>query len=120
MIFDLISQAKQAISNKNPSIEALDQAESALSTFLEALATKRITETVEIDDLEEANRLLREISRERSRRFANPQGFASAPASPQPTSFNPVERNTPTQGLPSKSASAPSIPMPKPADQQPS
>ena len=120
MIFDLISQAKQAISNKNPSIEALDQAESALSTFLEALATKRITETVEIDDLEEANRLLREIRRERSRRFANPQGFGSMPTSPQPTSFNPVERITPTKDLPSESASAPSIPMPKPADQQPS
>jgi tetratricopeptide (TPR) repeat protein len=114
MISDLISQAKQAISNKNPSIEALDQAESALSTYLEALATKRIAELVEIDDLEEANRLLREIRRERSRRLANPQGFGSSPASPQPPSSAPAKRNAPSQGLPSASMPGPSIPMPMP------
>ncbi|HSN94227.1 MAG TPA: hypothetical protein VLR89_04090 [Anaerolineaceae bacterium] len=114
MISDLISQAKQAISNKNPSIEALDQAESALSTFLEALATKRIAEVVEIDDLEEANRLLREVRRERSRRLANPQGYTSAPAAPQASSFNPVERSAPSQDVPSGPTPTSSIPMPMP------
>ncbi len=112
MISDLISQAKQAISNKNPSIEALDQAESALSTFLEALATKRIAESVEIDDLEEANRLLREIRRERSRRLANP--IASSTGTPLPPTSAPIKRTMSTQSSP-ESASAASIPMPMPA-----
>ena len=115
MISDLISQAKQAISNKNPSIEALDQAESALSTFLEALAAKRIAENVEIDDLEEANRLLREIRRERSRRLASPQGFSS-PATPAQAPYSaPAERANPAQGLPAGSTPVMPIPMPMPA-----
>ena len=112
MIFDLISQAKQAISNKNPSIEALDQAESALSTFLEALATKRIAETVEIDDLEEANRLLREIRRERSRRLANP--VAGSAASQLPPASAPIKRSMSTKPSPSGSEPTSSIPMPMP------
>ncbi|MEA4812776.1 MAG: hypothetical protein VB108_09430 [Anaerolineaceae bacterium] len=115
MISDLISQAKAAISNKNPNIEGLDQAESALSTFLEALATKRIAENVDIDDLEEANRLLREIRRERSRRLASPQGF-SAPANnlsePAPIA---AERKQVSEAIPSEAAAGPSIPVPKPA-----
>ncbi len=115
MISDLISQAKQAISNKNPSIEALDQAESSLSTFLEALATKRIAEPVEIDDLEEANRLLREIRRERSRRLANPQGFTDSVATSQATNAAPTGRAAPAQNVPSTPVPASPIPMPMPA-----
>ena len=68
MVSSLIEQAKKVLSSKEPSDEQLSQAESGLSTYLEALATNRISDQVGMDDLEEANRLLRELRRERSRR----------------------------------------------------
>ena len=67
MIFDLIEKANQVLAQSHPSDEDLAQVESSLSTFLEALATHRISEDVSMDDLEEANRLLQAIRRERSR-----------------------------------------------------
>lgn len=79
MISELIEQANKILEQENPSDEELAQVESSLSTYLEALATKRITENVNIDDLEDANRLLRDLRRERSRRAAG-AGSASKPA----------------------------------------
>ena len=86
MIADLIKQASKMLAQPEPNDEDLLAIENSLSTFLEALATKRISEQVEIDDFEEANRLLRELRRERSRR----QGSQPAQApietqSPVPT-----------------------------------
>jgi len=71
MIKDLIEQANTVLSKSNPSDEELIQVENALSTYLEALATRRIADEVDLDDVDEANRLLRELRRERSRRFAS-------------------------------------------------
>ena len=68
MISSLIEQAKNVLTKLNPGDDELLEAETGLSNYLEALATNRIGDRVEIDDLEEANRLLREIRRERSRR----------------------------------------------------
>ncbi|MFZ3071334.1 MAG: hypothetical protein WA110_09485, partial [Anaerolineaceae bacterium] len=63
MISDLIDQANEILAKSTPSDDELLKVENALSTYLEALATRRIAENVEIDDVEEANRLLREIRR---------------------------------------------------------
>jgi len=71
MIQDLIDQANNILNQANPSDEELLQAENALSTYLEALATRRIVDEVDLEDVDEANRLLRELRRERSRRFAS-------------------------------------------------
>ncbi|HAE85468.1 MAG TPA: hypothetical protein DCG78_03020, partial [Anaerolineaceae bacterium] len=71
MIQDLIDQANNVLNQTNPSDEALLQAENALSTYLEALATRRIADEVDLEDVDEANRLLRELRRERSRRAAS-------------------------------------------------
>lgn len=79
MIFDLIEKANHVLAQSHPSDEDLAQVESSLSTFLEALATHRISEDVSMDDIEEANRLLQAIRRERSRRTA---GSAPSPSSP--------------------------------------
>jgi tetratricopeptide (TPR) repeat protein len=70
MLQELILQAKELLDEIHPSDESLLEAENALSAFLEALATERITQRVEFEDLDHANRLLREIRRERSRRLA--------------------------------------------------
>ena len=77
MIRSLIEQAKHLLDSTSVlSTEELDQAELALSTYLEALATNRISDKVSTNDLEEANRLLRELRREKSRLVA---GTASQP-----------------------------------------
>jgi tetratricopeptide (TPR) repeat protein len=70
MLQELILQAKELLDEIHPSDESLLEVENALSAFLEALATERITQRVEFEDLDHANRLLREIRRERSRRLA--------------------------------------------------
>lgn len=70
MINDLIEKALSVLSDASPSDDALSQVESELSTLLEAHATNRLGEDFSIDELEEANRLLREIRREKSRRLA--------------------------------------------------
>ncbi|MBP7031332.1 MAG: hypothetical protein KBB13_01290 [Anaerolineaceae bacterium] len=98
MILDLIEQAKTLLKKTNPSDDELLQVENALSTYLEALATHRIADQVELDDVDEANRVLREIRRERGRRAASaaepPQQEKPAaaskpspvpPSSPRPT-----------------------------------
>ena len=81
MIRELIEAARQVLAQRDPSDEALSAAESGLSTYLEAYATRRIAETPGIDDLEEANRLLRDLRRERSRRHAD--GNLPSPAPTQ-------------------------------------
>ena len=98
MIRSLIEQAKKVLFSIEPGDDELNQAESSLSTYLEALATNRISDQVEMDDLEEANRLLREIRREKSRRQAGgppvPVAPAEAPMTPQvpvPPSVSPSE-----------------------------
>lgn len=87
MIRSLIEQAKKAAFALQPSDEDLSQAETSLSTYLEALATNRISDQVLPEELEEANRLLREIRREKSRRQAGsapmPPVSTDIPAQPQ-------------------------------------
>jgi tetratricopeptide (TPR) repeat protein len=73
MIKDLILRAKDILEKTHPSDDELVETENALSAFLEALATERISESVAFEDLEHANRLLRAIRRERSRRLAEAQ-----------------------------------------------
>ncbi len=73
MLKDLIRGAKDLLERTDPPEKALVEAENALSAYLEALATDRITEPVDFEELEHANRLLRELRRERSRRLAESQ-----------------------------------------------
>ena len=82
MINDLIEKARSVLSNASPSEDALSQVENELSTFLEAHATNRLGDEISVDELEEANRLLREVRRERSRR----QAGQPTPATEEPTS----------------------------------
>ena len=82
MINDLIEKARSVLSNASPSDDALSQVENELSTFLEAHATNRLGDDISVDELEEANRLLREVRRERSRR----QAGQPTPAIEEPTS----------------------------------
>ena len=90
MILDLIEQAKALLKKNNPADEELLQVENALSTYLEALATHRISDQVDLDDVDEANRLLREVRRERGRRATSPaeppqEDTPAAPVRPVPT-----------------------------------
>ena len=95
MISSLIEQAKLLLnSTSDPSLESLEQAENALSTYLEALATNRISDKVSTDDLEEANRLLRELRREKSRLLSGAAAEAVQPAKSEPSSS--------TQGPPNR------------------
>ena len=73
MLPDLILRAKDVLSQSQPTDQALMEVENALSAYLEALATERISGPVDFVELEHANRLLREIRRERSRRLAEVQ-----------------------------------------------
>lgn len=77
MLKDLILRAKTTLEQSQPTDQDLVQVENALSAYLEALATERISEPVEFEELEHANRLLREVRRERSRRLAESQSVAS-------------------------------------------
>ena len=114
MVSSLIEQAKGVLSALNPSDDQLEQAESGLSTYLEALATNRISDQVSIDELEEANRLLRELRRERSRRAAGPTAIT-----PQPE--NTINQSTPvTDGSEEFEPESPSFGQsPPPEEQQP-
>lgn len=94
MINDLIEKALSVLSDASPSDDALTQVENELSTLLEAHATNRLGDDISIDELEEANRLLREIRREKSRRLAD-----------QPT----TEEETPSTPASSSASSAESI-----------
>lgn len=73
MLKDLLIQVQVIVEGKSTSNEELAQSENQLSSYLEALATERVSEDIDIEDLEEANRLLREIRRERGRRLADTQ-----------------------------------------------
>ncbi len=82
MLKDLIIRAKDVLGESDPADQSLMDIENALSAYLEALATERISEPVDLDDLENAHRLLREVRRERSRRLAETQ---SREVSEEPT-----------------------------------
>jgi len=73
MLKELILRAHKVLEQTQPSDQELVEVENALSAYLEAIATERISEPVEFQELENANRLLREIRRERSRRLAESQ-----------------------------------------------
>lgn len=92
MLQDLILKAKNTLEQEQPSEQDLISVENALSAFLEALATERIHEPVEFEELEHANRLLREIRRERSRRMVEAQSrestFENAQAVQEPKQVN--------------------------------
>ena len=85
MLKDLILRAKAVLDQAHPPEQELVEVENALSAFLEALATERIAEPVDFTELEHANRLLREVRRERSRRLAEMQyqDQNNQPAQPQ-------------------------------------
>ena len=87
MLKDLILRAKAVLDEPHPPEQELVEVENALSAFLEALATERIAEPVDFTELEHANRLLREVRRERSRRLAEMQyqDQAAKPVQPQNT-----------------------------------
>jgi len=85
MINDLIEKALSVLSNPSPSDDALSEVESELSTLLEAHATNRLGDDISVDELEEANRLLREIRREKSRRHAGQPAAASSEPTPAPS-----------------------------------
>ena len=105
MINDLIEKALSVLSNPSPSDDALAQVESQLSTLLEAHATNRLGDDISVDELEEANRLLREIRREKSRRLAGqatpasnePTTSPSSPAAPAVPSGESIFQNTAPQ-----------------------
>lgn len=78
MLKDLIIRAQTILEESQSADQDLMEVENALSAFLEALATERISEPVDFVDLEHANRLLREIRRERSRRLVEKQLEESA------------------------------------------
>lgn len=87
MLKDLILRAKTVLDQSLPPEQELVEVENALSAYLEAMATERIAEPVDFTDLEHANRLLREVRRERSRRLAETQREqqTSAPEEGQPS-----------------------------------
>ncbi len=99
MILDLIEQASSTEKN-NPADEELLQVENALSTYLEALATHRISDQVDLDDVDEANRLLREVRRERGRRAASqaePVQKETPAAAPKPAAQTPTPKPAPNR-----------------------
>jgi len=102
MINDLIEKARSVLSNPSPSDDALSQMENELSTFLEAHATNRLGDEISVDELEEANRLLREVRREKSRRQAGQptpaaEESTSTPAIPASDNESIFQTATPSQ-----------------------
>ncbi len=102
MINDLIEKARSVLSNASPSEDALSQVENELSTFLEAHATNRLGDEISVDELEEANRLLREVRREKSRRQAGQptpaaEESTSTPAIPASDNESIFQTATPSQ-----------------------
>jgi tetratricopeptide (TPR) repeat protein len=91
MLIDLIRQASKILSEKSPTDDDLQQAENSISSYLEALATERVSEQVSLENIEDANRLLKEIRRERARRLAGQTASPDSQAiemEPQLTSNN--------------------------------
>ena len=70
MIKTLIEQAQKVLVSTKPSDDELLHAQSELASFLDALSTGRMSVKVDIDDLEESERLMRELKREINRRQA--------------------------------------------------
>ena len=101
MLPDLILRAKDVLRQSQPTDQALMEAENALSAYLEAIATERISQPVDFTELEHANRLLREIRRERSRRLADAQ--AQHPVNVQSEEPEQVPAQAQTLGTPSVS-----------------
>jgi len=93
---DLILQAKNILDQTHPEDQALVEVENALSAYLEAVATERVSETTQPADLDHANRLLREIRRKRSRRLAESQQSQSLE---QPSSQRMENASTPEDRL---------------------
>ncbi len=95
MLKDLILRANNILEESHPSDEELASVENALSAYLEAMATERVSEPVEFTDLEHANRLLREVRRERSRRLAEAQRleFEASPQEVEPDQPTTPQRN---------------------------
>ena len=91
MLKDLIQRARSVLDQSHPPEQELVDVENALSAFLEALATERIAEPVEFTELEHANRLLREVRRERSRRLAEMQ-YQEQKDKPAPSQSAPVSQ----------------------------
>lgn len=91
MLKDLIQRARTVLDQSHPPEQELVDVENALSAFLEALATERIAEPVEFTELEHANRLLREVRRERSRRLAEMQ-YQEQKEQPAPSQSAPVNQ----------------------------
>jgi tetratricopeptide (TPR) repeat protein len=91
MLKDLIQRARTVLDQSHPPEQELVDVENALSAFLEALATERIAEPVEFTELEHANRLLREVRRERSRRLAEMQ-YQEQKDQPAPSQSAPVNQ----------------------------
>lgn len=98
MLTDLIIRAKDVLSQPQPPEQALMEVENALSAYLEALATERISEPVDFAELDHANRLMREIRRERSRRLAETQA--------QEPTEEPLEES---DEIPAQTPEAPSV-----------
>ena len=97
MIKPLIETAQKVLAMPNPGDADLLHAQSELSSFLEALSTQRISAKVEIDDLEEAERLMRELQREMSRRQAGmpaPGTGAQTPPKPANIPTTPITEET--------------------------
>jgi len=83
MLQDLILRAKNVLDQTRPSDQELVEVENALSAYLEAIATERIVEPIDFTILEHANRLLREVRRERSRRLAEAQSLEVESETPE-------------------------------------
>ena len=98
MINSLIEQALKILKSSHMSDDDLNQAEVSLSTYLEALATNRIADEVSTEELEEANRLLRELRREKSRRMAGTQEQFTPDSAPAQAPQTPVTNDS--QGKP--------------------
>jgi len=90
MLKDLILKAKNILEETHPSDQDLAEVENGLSAYLEAIATERISEPVGFEELEHANRLLREVRRERSRRLAESQAQEKPAAKLSPDKEEPT------------------------------
>ena len=95
MIKALIKQTQKVLASPDPSDEALANATNELSSLLEAVSTGRISNITNIDDLEEAERLMRELKREINRRQAGrPSAQTTKPQMAQSQDTSPIPLQT--------------------------
>ena len=112
MIKPLIETAQKVLAMPKAEDADLLHAQSELSSFLEALSTQRISAKVDIDDLEEAERLMRELQREISRRQAGvpaPQTPTQAAPKPAQVAEATVTDDTSPTPVPTPQPSEPAI-----------